>query len=358
MRIETTDKPRRQNDRWAARSGRQFTEISQPSCLYFLIAPACPYFPKIAEQFVPGPSCRTPESVIMAGHRDFGANMIAAQAVEVAVDLLQHPGLLHFLSLLAENVVVEVVSKSLKVIDLSPTIDYAPTEVSLTTRRRSLFYSALEVVRVVDALCQICYSGREEEILEEMETRMNEGVEYFILEDRTRFPKTIDFIQEMAVRFSLVKESLKQFQQKFEALTRDITEALRLAEAQQLWKKMTFSSLALGGAVLALYNPRPITLAVTGVVGVIAAYKCLSPHEEMKQKMEKINTDVHKLSRVVVVIEWKTHRGKLEMERANVHREAPPLSSVQNSITIIFRILSKVDIKFQKAQIESLLHSN
>ena len=266
-----------------------------------------------------------------------------------AVDLLQHPDLLRFLSLLAENVVVEVVSKSL---DLSPTV------VSLTTRRHSLCYSALEVVRVVDALCQICYSGREEEILGEMETRMNEGVEHFILEDRTRFPKTIDFIQEMAVRFPLVKESLKQFQQKFEALTRDITEALRLAEAQQLWKKITFSSLALGGAVLALYNPRPITLAVTGVVGVIAAYKCLSPHEEMKQKMDKINTDVHKLSRVVEVIESKTHRGELEMERANVHREAPPLSYFKNSITKMFSILGKVDIKFQKAQIETLLHSN
>ena len=55
------------------------------------------------------------------------------------------------------------------------------------------------------------------------------------------------------------------------------------------------------------------------------------------------------------MIESKTHCGELEMERANVHREAPQLSSVQNSITIIFRILSEVDITAIEAEIESLL---
>ena len=158
---------------------------------------------------------------------------------------------------------------------------------------------------------------------------------------------------------------MNTFQIKCEALMKDSMEALEQAEAQQnreYLRRFGISCLALGGAAVTWYisPPKPIKLAVTGAAGVITAYNLWSsnPHSEMKERIDKINTDVHKLSRVVVVIESKTHCGELEIEGANVCREAPQLSSVQNSITIIFHYLNKVDITAQIAEIESLLHSN
>ena len=249
----------------------------------------------------------------------------------------------------------------MEVVDLSA--------LSLSTRRHSLCSSALEVVRAVNTLCELCYSGREEEILEEIRTRTSEGFQQFIL-DTARFPKITDFIQKMAVRLPEVAKQMHTFQIKCEALMKDSMEALEQAEvsakAQQnreYWTRLGISCLALGGAAVTWYfiPPKPIKLAVTtGAAGVITAYNLWSsnPHSEMERRIEQIvqiNTDVHKLLRVVVVIESKTRCGELDTESANVCREAPPLSSVQDSITIIFRILSEVDIT---AQIEYLLHSN
>ena len=213
-------------------------------------------------------------------------------------------------------------------------------------------------MRAVNTLCELCYSGREEEILEEIRTRTSEGFQQFIL-DTARFPKITDFIQEMAVRFPEVAKKVNTFQIKCEALMKDCLEALEQAN-REYWKRLGISCLALGGAAVTWYisPPKPIQLAVTGAAGVITAYNLWSSNPHSKERIDKINNDVHKLSEVVVVIEIKAHCGELDTERATVCREAPQLSSVKNSITIIFRILSKVDITAIEAEIESLLQKN
>ena len=282
--------------------------------------------------------------------------MVHSNAAQL-IELFQDQDVQQFLTSFGDFV-VGVLGKALEVVDLSP------IALSLSTRRHSLCSSALEVVRAVNTLCELCYSGREEEILEEIRTRTSEGFQQFIL-DTARFPKITDFIQEMAVRFPEVAKQVNTFQIKCEALMKDCSEALEQAKAQQnreYWKRLGISCLALGGAAVTCYfiPPKSIKLAVTGAAGVITAYNMWSsnPHSEMERRIEQINTGVHKLSRVVVVIESKTHCGELDTERKNVHREAPQLSSVKNSITKMFRILSEVDITDQIAKIEFLLQSN
>ena len=179
--------------------------------------------------------------------------------------------------------------------------------------------------------------------------------EPFDIQDRRKFPQTIDFLEELKMRLNVVLQKHTEVKNCCDKLFQDSNVAsarAQTAENQSKWLKYTSragSALSVIGGGALLLSGTILTgglgLALAGG-GAVASYyvskefgKKEQSLKEIKKKMDEINADADGLISITEKIERMGGSSKLNTERNVLLRRNILLSSMEKPLTDIFNIL-------------------
>ena len=103
---------------------------------------------------------------------------------------------------------------------------------------RLLITRTLEIIDTVDRVCQTANTERMELVVSEIESWSWSDKEHFDIQDRERFPETVDFLQEMKLCLGEVYDLLIALETSCETLIAQSKEAVAKAEDAEERHKM------------------------------------------------------------------------------------------------------------------------
>ena len=223
----------------------------------------------------------------------------------------------------------------------------------LSQKLKKACVKVLEYIDLTESLQSMADDNRIQSIFVEITNRPDD--EAFDNQNRRKFPRTIDFIEELEIRLKKVMGKYAEVQECCDELFKDSSVAsgrAQIAESESKWWKYgTRAAGALsvvGGIALsvvggALSGGLGLVVAGGGVVTSYFVSKEFAEKEkslkEIKQKMDKINEAAEGLLSLTTKIERMGCSHKLDTERGVVLRQGILVSSMKQLLNDIFDIL-------------------
>ena len=223
----------------------------------------------------------------------------------------------------------------------------------LSQKLKEACVKVLEYIDLTESLRSMVNSYRIQLIFAEITDCLDD--EPFDIQDKRKFPQTIDFIAELEMRLNMVLQKRTEVKNCCDKLFQDSSEAsviAQTAESESKWWK--YGSRAggalsvIGGGAL-LFSGTILTGGLGLVIaggGVVASYYVSKEFgekeqslKEIKKKMDEINADADGLISITEKIERMGGSSKLNTERNVLLRRNILVSSMEKPLTDIFNIL-------------------
>ena len=223
----------------------------------------------------------------------------------------------------------------------------------LSQKLKEACVKVLEYIDLTESLQSMVDDNRIQLIFAEITDCLDD--EPFDIQDRRKFPQTIDFLEELEMRLTMVLQKHREVKKCCNKLFKGSKEASAIAqtaESESKWWKygsraggalsvIGGGALLLGGTIVT--GGLGLALAGGGALGSYLLSKEFAERErslkEIKKKMDEINANADGLISITAMIERMGGSSKLNTERNVLLRRNILVSSMEKPLTDIFNIL-------------------